>query len=429
MFIKNKSAQLDSISASNASSNFACTSTAASSNLSNHSFAKLSLITVAAALILGSMSLVTEAKASTFNSHVASGQNILSREQIRDLTHKCESGHDTEACTTLGAHYATLAIDTNQDIEVNMKLAGFNLEKSCSSGNQQACDIWSKALGVYGTYYISERSPKIDYKLGARILKRGCELGDPFACAQLGTLYRDGKGETKDNAMALSLFASSCDYAQAKSEHVKKGDGNIGLGCYYQGQMLYTQASQKADATESDKSEAFKLFDIACNLNTPEACLDLANYHTQLNQGEQAIKYTKQACLAGNADVCLQNAMQLHLAGNDKDSNYFLDIACQMGNGDACTLFATNILSGIAIEQNAQTALEMLNKSCDVGNGLACTFLGQLYLTGGKDIPNYKTEINLNLANAYFGKACKLGIANGCSGAKQVHDAMKAQGK
>ena len=57
--------------------------------------------------------------------------------------------------------------------------------------------------------------------------------------------------------MALSLFASSCDYAQAKSEHVKKGDGNIGLGCYYQGQMLYTQARQKADATEADKAEAF----------------------------------------------------------------------------------------------------------------------------------------------------------------------------
>ena len=71
----------------------------------------------------------------------------------------------------------------------------------------------------------------------------------------------------------------------------------------------------------------------------------------------------------------------------------------------------------------------MLNRSCDVGNGLACPSLGQLYFTGGKDIPNYKTEINLNLANAYFGKACKLGIANGCSGAKQVHDAMKPQGK
>lgn len=429
MFIQNKSSQLDNISASNAYVNTTCTAATASSYLGSSPFAKFSFCGVAAALIVGSMTLLPEAQANSFNSQVASGHNVLTREQIRDLTHKCEAGHDSDACTTLGAHYATLAIDSNQDIEVNMKLAGFNLEKSCSSGNQEACNIWSKALGIYGTYYISERSPKIDYKLGARVLKRGCELGDPFACAQLGTLYRDGKGETKDNAMALTLFASSCDYAQGKSEQVKKEDGNIGLGCYYQGQMLYSVASENTNVNEADKNEALKLFDIACNLNTPEACLDLANYYSQMNQGEQAIRYTKQACFAGNADVCLQNAMQLHLAGNDKDSNYFLDIACQMGNGDACTLFATNILSGIAIEQNAQTALEMLNKSCDMGNGLACTFLGQLYLTGGKDVPNYKTEVNLNLANAYFGKACKFGIANGCSGAQQVHDAMQAQGK
>lgn len=395
------------------------------SQSSASSLSKSVMLVVGSVVLFGAAAFASSsAYAASFNKSNGQTQDTLSREEIIEFTGKCEKSHDLDACNTLGMHYATLAIDHSKDIEVNMKLAAYNLEKACSGGHTKSCNILGQAMGLYGTYFIDERAPQINYELGSDLLHQGCDLGDPFSCAQLGTLYRDGKGIAKDNDTAMGLFVRSCDLAQEKPDNVKKLESNLGLGCYYAGQMIHSNLAKNPNASELDKSDGFRYFDVACSLNSPEACLDLATYYAQLKQGEKAVHYSKKACLAGHADVCFQNALQLHTAGDDQNANYFLDIGCQMGNGDACTLLATHILSGIAIEQDANTALQMLNKSCDVGNGLACTFLGQLYLTGGKDTPNYKTEINLNLSAAYFGKACKLGVSNGCEGAAHVNQLM-----
>ena len=77
--------------------------------------------------------------------------SLLQMNEIKSYTAKCEGNHDLEACQKLGVHYSTLAIDFNTDIEINMRLAAFNLEKACVGGLKSACDIWGHALACMVT--------------------------------------------------------------------------------------------------------------------------------------------------------------------------------------------------------------------------------------------------------------------------------------
>lgn len=356
--------------------------------------------------------------------------NVLGRAEIMKLTTDCEQGRDVEACYTLGGHYAVLAIDRNTDIEINMKLANHTLEKSCGLGHDNSCMLLGRILGLYGNYFIDERSPKHDLAYGKQLLERACSHDDAFGCAQLGSLYDPSAiNNPKDNnikpdaATALEYYQKSCTIARGKDEAMKKESSNLGLGCYYAGLAINNSFGNK-EIPKEQKLEIIANFETACELNTPEACIDLAAYYTQTKQAEKAIFYSKRACFAGNAEVCLDNAMQLQQAGNDRDSNYFLDIACQMGHGDACTLLASNMLSGIGVPQRVELALQMLGQGCDNRNGLACMFLGRMYLTGGDDNHVYTTDVDLPRARIYLDRACQLGVFIGCEDLEKVNQRL-----
>ena len=340
--------------------------------------------------------------------------SLLSKIQIKNLTSKCEGKHDLEACQKVGVHYSTLAIDLNQDIELNMRLAAFNLEKACVGGLKSSCLIWGHALGMYGNYFIDELSPKKDYSYGFSLLNHSCQLEDTFGCAKAGLLYYYGQGVERNRKSALLFFNKSCDLAEAKPEHIKRIEPNLGLGCYYAGKVTTSNANYNLNSPESMPQEGLYYLKRGCALNSPDACLELSSYYTSLKDSKKAIYYSQRTCLAGNAQACFENALQLHELGDDHSANRFLDIGCQMGNGDSCTLLATNMLSGVAIKQDTNTAIMMLESACKANNGLACMYLGQLCTTGGSEIPNYSTPINLNYASIYFERACKLGITNAC---------------
>ncbi len=346
--------------------------------------------------------------------------SLLQMSEIKSYTAKCEGNHDLEACQKLGVHYSTLAIDFNTDIEINMRLAAFNLEKACVGGLKSACDIWGHALGMYGNYFIDDRSPNKDYIYGFRILNHSCELEDAFGCAKTGLLYYYGRGAEANTDLAMTYFNRACDLASQKPDHIKKIEPNLGLGCYYAGKVVAQQNNFDKNKPETLPAQSVTYYEKGCQLNSPDACLDLSAYYTSIQDSNKAIFYSQRTCLAGNSKACFENALQLHQLGNDALANRFLEIGCQMGSGDACTLFATNLLSGVAIEQDTNTAIMMLESSCKANNGLACMYLGELCYTGGSEIPNYSTPINFEHAAIYFERSCSLGVAAACTALEKV---------
>lgn len=346
--------------------------------------------------------------------------SLLNIAEIKNYTSKCEGNHDLEACQKLGVHYSTLAIDFNTDVELNMRLAAFNLEKSCVGGLKSACDVWGHALGVYGNYFIDDRSPKKDYILGFKILNHACSLDDAFGCAKTGLLYYYGRGVKANNDLALANFTKACDLASQKPDHIKRIEPNLGLGCYYAGRLIGHLNNYDKTKPETLPAQSVAYFESGCELNSPDSCLDLSAYYTAKNDSNKAVFYSQRTCFAGNSKACFENALQLHQFGNDALANRFLEIGCQMGNGDACTLFATNLLSGVAIKQDTSTAIMMLESSCKANNGLACMYLGELCYTGGAEIPNYSTPINLEHAAIYFERSCQLGVNSACEALQKV---------
>ncbi|MCK0527603.1 tetratricopeptide repeat protein [Anaerobiospirillum sp. NML120449] len=376
--------------------------------------------------LLGSASLSRQTNEAG-DAHSHDGKAVLETAEIKKLTSKCEGANDLEACQRLGIHYSSLAIDHNTDIDINMKLAAFNLEKACTGGLKTACTVWGHALGMYGNYFVDDRSPKQDYSYGYKLLSHSCELDDPFGCTMSGLMLFQGRGVEKDQNAARGMFTRACDLALAKPDYVRKSESNLGMGCYYAGRLVALEHNTASKDPKSNviPADSVSYYEKGCELNSPDACMDLANYYTAAGDGTRAIEFSQRACFAGNSSVCLANAVQLHNQGDDASANRFLDAGCQMGNGDACTLYASNMLSGIAMKQDTSTAIAMLEQACKINNGLSCMYLGRLCETGGAEVPNYSTPVNLDHASIYYARACNLGIAAACESQNNV-EALRA---
>lgn len=366
------------------------------------------------ALVLGGALLPYSVEAA-INDYSYIDKNVLSPHVIKQKTAQCEQGNDREACSTLGVHYLVLAIDHNLDVDINMKLAIYNLEKSCSSGLQSACMILGNALGMYGNFFISDISPNLDLTQGKALLERGCELRDAYACAQLGLIYYEGKGIPIDQHKAEALFEQSCHMAQEKPEHIQREDNNIGMGCLYAGRALLNR-------TNPDIYRGLYYLNVSCDMYTPFACSELANYYHGIGDFEKANYYTHMSCLTGNTNVCLQSAIAMHAQNDDGLANFYLYTACNQGNGDSCTLLASNMMEGNMTEQAQNDAYDMLTASCDRNNALACYYIAELYEKGvppmkaGED-PNKALKLNRSIATAreYYRKSCSLGNKSACN--------------
>lgn len=347
--------------------------------------------------------LPSEEMASTLSAHV------LRREEIREKTTKCEAGRDMEACNDLGMHYLILAIDHGLDIELNMRLASHNLEQACAGGIQSACGFWANALGMYGNYFITELNPNPNYARGKMLLEQSCEQKDPYGCAQLGTLYVEGKGVAQNVTQGLQLFALSCKLAAALPEEISQVDNNVGIGCFYLGRSYLNNQT-----LDPHGDVAISYLNQACNLHAAPACSTLADYYQQQGAMDSAHLFREKACYTGMTEECVNEAVFHHHVGNEAEANRLLQVGCELNNDNACTLLASNMLYGIGMEQNVPQALTLVRRSCDHNSPLACFYLAQLYHTGISNVEGYRLARNLNIAHDLYLKACNFGNDLAC---------------
>lgn len=99
-----------------------------------------------------------------------------------------------------------------------------------------------------GFIRLTGKAGKLDKKEAARVLQKGCDLGDGRACFTAGIQLRRGDGVGRNSLKALKMLESACEIVKDFST------------CAEVGQMWTTQ--EPRGGPDMDKSKAY--YDLAC---------------------------------------------------------------------------------------------------------------------------------------------------------------------
>lgn len=233
-----------------------------------------------------------------------------------------------------------------------------------------------------------------DGKAGAALLEKGCTGGLAGACNNLGVALDHGSaGLAVDEARAVSLFERACA--------LKSPIACVNRGLHH--------------AREGKYDDAFPLYAAACGDDEPEGCYQAG---WALRRGEGAKKDDAKAfvlfekgCAKGDPGSCgAKGVLLVEGRGVAKDAaagEKLLVDACDKGAGDACSNLANEIDDG-AVPKDPARAHALRVKGCDVRFATACVGAG-LDLdkgTGTAKSPEKAAEL--------FTKACALRDSDGC---------------
>ena len=82
---------------------------------------------------------------------------------------------------------------------------------------------------------------------------------------------------------------------------------------------------------------------------------------------------------------------------------------CDTGNPESCLYAGALYLYSKGVPHDTDKALNFFEKSCKMNYALGCYTIGYLLNTGKYDITK-----NINMANNYLNKACRLGYKEAC---------------
>ncbi|RDU64726.1 tetratricopeptide repeat protein [Helicobacter sp. MIT 14-3879] len=185
---------------------------------------------------------------------------------------------------------------------VGMVAASNNLDiNSCNNGNDKNC----KKTFIF--------------------LRETCKNGGAKACGSIGYIYESGFGVDIDIKKAMFYYQKACD--------LKYNLGCVNLGVIY---------------IEKEKfDEANNLFDIACNNNNAEGCMNLAvsyNYGYGVDSDKN------------KANRLFKEALDLYIK------------SCNKSNANDCMNVATMYYGGLGIEINDKEGDKYLQKACNINN-------------------------------------------------------------
>jgi len=169
----------------------------------------------------------------------ASGENTHPAKALEYFDQACQM-NDWAACRRLLEESGTTKSSSlSNDIENRMKAsctanpdACYQLALLLGTGNdaeeraterltlfQKACNgaVTSACVEAGSLLAHVSKGSEAQYKEAYELLSTHCEKGNPQACNELGYLYANGIGVTKDRASALKLFVDACDAGQLEA--------------------------------------------------------------------------------------------------------------------------------------------------------------------------------------------------------------------
>jgi TPR repeat protein len=193
----------------------------------------------------------------------------------------------------------------------------------------------------------SELYDAADYAGAMSYLRRGCDGGEPHACAREADLRYHGLGTPRDVQYALVLYSNACEKKIADAcagvgnvlvdeGHPKDAlawylaacDGGAAWGCDGAGDLLYYGRGVGADLPR-----AASLYDRACTGGLEWGCNGAGNVAFSRGDLPRALVLYDGACDRGVAWAC---ASEAHLVDDPKRAAELKARACDGGDRDAC---------------------------------------------------------------------------------------------
>lgn len=226
---------------------------------------------------------------------------------------------------------------------------------------------------------------------GLTLLDAACRLGEGSACNWLGVTYGDGRGVPKDVARALPLLDRGCEQG-------------FGMAC-----------ANVAFYRKPSLSEELRLFQRACELNSPMGCAwwgvrlldqdepgNLRAAFEKLQIG--CANYVGWAC----ARIGAHYNEGVGLAQNSERGADFEERACRLQSGAGCAGLGNAYIDGKGRPKDAARGLELLQEACKMDPAQGCYTLGLAYLQG------HGTAKDESAARQHFTTACEAEHAEAC---------------
>jgi TPR repeat protein len=227
----------------------------------------------------------------------------------------------------------------------------------------------------------------------------GCALGAPTGCLNGGLLLQDRRGDVAaDDAAAVEAFRAGCELGDAKS------CTNLGL------------ALDEGRGVAPDPDRALALWRSTCEAGHGTACVDVGA-HYQQGQGvpldlAEAFRRYRQACAAESVEGCYRLATLLELGrGTTLDvpaAERLYLAACEHDHALACAAVGRLYEQGVDGHADEINAARYYERACDLDEPESCSAMAYFYLSG-KGVPRDPQR-----SGQYGARACLRGNLSGC---------------
>jgi uncharacterized protein len=268
-----------------------------------------------------------------------------------------------------------------------------------------------------------------------KLYRKACDQGNMRACNNLGSMHENGKGVEADEAEAVSLYRKSCDGAdalgcknlggmyengkgigkddtQAVAYYRKACDANFALGCTALG-VEYANGR----GVPRDYGQASTLFRKTCDLNDARGCHFLAglylNGYGVAKDEAQAARLAQKSCDGGYSVAC-DDMGRMYQSGkgvtiDDTQAVAFFRKACAGDNASGCTSLGMALLGGKGVGKDYSQAVVFIRKGCEDSDAIGCFNLAALYFNGTGVT---KDEVQ---SASLVRKSCDSGYSRGCA--------------
>ncbi|MBU1241164.1 SEL1-like repeat protein, partial [Myxococcota bacterium] len=260
----------------------------------------------------------------------------------------------------------------------------------CTAGNRYACvEKAVQSLRGIGAVKALDSARKSLVSL--------CHKNEPSACLQLGLVHLGGfAGSQPELTTAVRFLSRACT-------------GGSGVACGRWGLALIYKKQYSA---------ALRPLTVACDRGHIESCRHLGILYTghlkKLPDATMlALNSLSLACRLNDPSSCAQLA-HLHFTTPNAPPNKKIGVSmvsplCNLGYMKACAALAAIYGRGEGVSPNLLTSLNLGRSSCACGNALGCAMAAEALLKGG---PGFSK--NLVSGHTYFIKSCALGFGDAC---------------
>jgi hypothetical protein len=226
-----------------------------------------------------------------------------------------------------------------------------------------------------------------------KFYKKGCSLGDKFACNKLGNLvYKKGRFED-----AVEHYTQACQLED-------------GSGCNNLGYML-----EKGKGIDQDMNNALKLYKKACKYGDMEGCHNAGSIYYRAKNYYKAKQYFKMSCGenkkhkrlgASCNDLGYMYAHGIYVAYSpQRAAKYYRDACDNLGEVSSCNNLAYMYENGKGFKKSTLQADMFYMKACELGDSSSCS---KTHYHGGKIKKQDSEDFR------YAERLCNSGRGTGC---------------